>query len=592
MAKTAQLADGTTLEFPDETSDAVMDAAVRKHTQEQRVQAVMAPGAEEARRKQAIKETGAEMSLPQRALAGSGAGFRTIAKAVLPQALEKRLGIEESVDETMEGLGTAGKVARFGTEVGATMLPAAKAAQLAGRGLGLAGRALTPVGAAAIEGMTAGALTSPEDQGKGVVAGGLGGAAGQRILSAILGRAGKPVPQLPGAERARREGIEVSAGQGADPSTLAGRTWGALEEGFAGIPVLGQALARRRGRGQETWREKAIEKALPEGGPVPKGAEGTTEEAIEGVRKQFTNLYEDALRGKKISIDEPFEEFVTKAINDPARYMTQAQREYVESLLQKHVYSQVRNPPPAAGTVLPQATATARALPPPPAGTAVGPVRAEVGPRAAPPIRDIAGEAMPAAAGAPFIEGPRLFKGQSELLQLAHKLRGGRPSEEETGKLMGDIADEVYRMIGRQDKPAGAMIEKLREPYSKFSAVERAGEKAGGGGAFTPRQLRQTAKAQPELQEFAKLGEQFVQRAQPPGRGTWPAYAALAGGYMLGGPAATAAGAAMIPVLGTKLAQRALRGDYAAQKALIKLLRKQPTLGAVPGGVAGANISE
>src|SRR3990172_6851455 len=533
MAKTAQLADGTTLEFPDETSDAVMDAAVRKHTQEQRVQAVMAPGAEEARRKQAIKETGAEMSLPQRALAGSGAGFRTIAKAVLPQALEKRLGIEESVDETMEGLGTAGKVARFGTEVGATMLPAAKAAQLAGRGLGLAGRALTPVGAAAIEGMTAGALTSPEDQGKGVVAGGLGGAAGQRILSAILGRAGKPVPQLPGAERARREGIEVR-----------------------------------------------------------KGAEGTTEEAIEGVRKQFTNLYEDALRGKKISIDEPFEEFVTKAVNDPSRYMTQAQREYVESLLQKHVYSQVRNPPPAAGTVLPQATATARALPPPPAGTAVGPVRAEVGPRAAPPIRDIAGEAMPAAAGAPFIEGPRLFKGQSELLQLAHKLRGGRPSEEETGKLMGDIADEVYRMIGRQDKPAGAMIEKLREPYSKFSAVERAGEKAGGGGAFTPRQLRQTAKAQPALQEFAKLGEQFVQRAQPPGRGTWPAYAALAGGYMLGGPAATAAGAAMIPVLGTKLAQRALRGDYAAQKALIKLLRKQPTLGAVPGGVAGANISE
>lgn len=601
MAKTAKLSDGTILSFPDETPDEVMDAAVKRHVGETDV----------ANEKKYAKMAAEGMSTPEKMLAGAGAGFQTVGEAIGAGRLfgpEGNRPSAASTDRLMDPLGFAGKASKFGTEVGLTALPASRAASLAARGLNVAGRTLTPMGNAAVQGMTAGAMTSPENQAGGALGGGIGGAAFQKVLGGALRTGALPVPQAPGAERLRQAGVEVSAGQGASPETLRGRTWGAIEEGLAGIPVLGQALARKRSAGQQTWREKAVEMVLPEKGPLPKGPEGTMGETVDLIEKQFGKLYQEALQGKRIGPDVGFEEFVTKAVNDPSRYILPKQREFIDQLIQTKIYSQVRNPAPVAGapmtpgaapTMLPQATGRP-ALPPPGGGTAVGPLQAPVGrpmPPQQPPMRDITpGAGAPAAGGGapgPYFDLPTLFKAQSDLRTAGHKFGGGNLSEQDMGKLLRDVADESYKWIGRHDPKAGATIEALRKPFAGFSAVREATEKAGGAGAFTPTQLRKAAENQsPKLEEFAKLGEQFVNRPQPPGRGTWPAYAALAGGYMLGGPALTAAGALAIPALGSKLAQRALRGDYAAQQALAKLLRKYPAAGGTSGGVVGGNLSE
>lgn len=600
MPKIAQytnyLGQQVNMEFPDETPDAIMDAAVKREVQQSASTGRQAAG----------KMAAEGMGVGSRMLAGAGAGFKEVGEATGINYLARKLGA--NIDTTKEsedyekGLGAAGKVGKFGTEVGITMLPAAKAASLARSGLGLAGRTLSPMGSAAVEGMVAGGMTNPEEQGKGIVAGGLGGAVGQKILGAILGRTAKPVPQAPGAEALRAEGVSVSAGQGA-PGTI----YSKIEEGLAGIPVLGRSLARSRELGRVQLRERALAQTLPEGGAVPRGPEGTTAESVALIKKQFGTMYEDALRGKKISIDEPFEEFVTKAVNDPSKYMRPDQRQFIESLLQKQVYSQVRNPAPAAvpgvgpgpvpgAPMLPQARGMVPQLPPPPAGTAVGRPMAEVGPAATPgprPMRDFMDLPEPPKVGGSYLDAPTLFKAQSELRTKGRQLAGGTQSEKETGQTLKEISDEVYRMIGRQDEPAGAMIEKLRHPYGRLSAVEEAAAKAGGGGEFSPTQLRRASEtSSKELNELAKKGEQFLKHEEPSGRPGWSAIAALLGGYMLGGPVVTGAGALAIPALGTKVVQRGLRGDYAAQKLLADALRKYPTTGGVSGGIAGSNLGE
>ena len=597
MAKTAKLADGTTLSFPDETPDAVMDKVVQQH---------VAAGATKTRQ-EAGRMASEGMGFGEKMLVGAGAGMQNVLESVGAGRLGRYLGGDVSTAEGKDyrkGLGVAGTIGELGAEVATTMLPAAKAAQLASRGLRMAGRTLTPLGTAGIEGATAGALTSPEDQGTGAVAGGFGGMVGQKVLGKLAERFAKPVPQSEGAELLRRQGVRVSAGQGADVSSLAGRTGQAVEESLASLPLLGLPLARKRAAGAEDFRKRVLEKALPPGGSIPAG---TTDEAVKGIRAQFSDMYETALKGKKISVDEPYEAFVTKAINDPARYMTQHQRDYVESLVGKHIFEQQRNPVTAARqaaaaaevgrpNLLPQARAAA-ALPGGGPGTAVGRPRAELGPVQQPgriPLKDVDDVTAPLGREAPFIDANTLFKGQSELRTLARKFANtGKPSEAELAKVLREIADETNQLIGRQHEGAGTMIQKLRYPFARFSAVEKAAEKAGGAGNFTPTQLRKAAKgASDELRDFAKQAEQFVQKGEGSGKISWPAVGALAGGYFMGGPAGIGATTAAISALGTKTGQRVMRGDTAAQRLLAARLRSELPVSSIIGGDVGANIAE
>lgn len=424
MAKIAQftnyLGQQERLQFPDETPDAVMDAAVKR-----------AVGESASKGRQEAGEMAAEgMGRGEKALAGAGAGFREMGEAVGVNALLRKIGAD--IDRPREqadyekGLGGWGTAGKLGAEIATTALPAAKAASLAGRGLAVAGRTLTPMGTAAIEGMAAGAMTSPEDQLKGAVTGGAGGAVGQKVLSKVIGAPARGVPQSVAAERLRKQGVELTAGQGADVSTLGGRSYQAIEEGLESFPVLGQKLARQREAAGKTFRERAMEKVLPQGSTLPRPGEGTPAEIAAALRKQAGDVY------------------------------------------------------------------------------ALGPER-----------------------------------------------------------------------------------------YGRLASVEQAVERAGGAGNFTPTMLRKAAKAQSEeMERFARQAERFVPPTEAKGRGTWPAYAALLGGYMLGGPALTAAGAAVIPAMGTKVVQRALRGDFAAQKMVAEALRKHPSFGSKGGGIIGANTGE
>ena len=442
MAKTANVAGFGTLSFPDETTDEVMDRAVQEAIAER----------DAGRRKEGARMAAEGMSIPQRMLTGAGAGAETVLKSVLPKSLEAKFGVGTSTgedDELVNALGTAGKIGKFGGEVAATWFPAAKAAQVAGKVAPFLARAYP---AAMVEGAASGAMTSPDSQGVGAGAGALGGAAGKAVLGKVLERTATPVPQLAAANQARQQGIPMTAGQGADPSTIAGRAYSGFEQLLANTPILGAALARKRAQGQQGWRQQAIDQALP---PGMQRQPGTPEEQVQAIRRQMDQMV------------------------------------------------QQQQPP----------------LPP-----VTGPQGALLTPRTPPP-------------------GPNL--GQ------------------------------------------------LQQPRANLAVLEDAVERAGGAGEFTPRRLRQIAHGAEtdDLHQFARLGERFVQPKETSTRGTVLSLLALGGAGAGGLPGLAAYGGTAVG-LSTELAQRAMRGDYAAQRVLAELLRKNPTLGATGGGIAGANVGE
>ena len=608
MTITVSLPDGTEVDFPDGTPEPAMKAAMAKHVAKSSATAATKAGESAAK----------DMSFGEKVAAGAGSGVENILHSI---GLEKAAtavrggGSRDNIAEIEKGLGGAGTLGRIASEVAVTAIPATKVAQVAAKVAPwllkstLAARAAK----AGIEGAVAGGMTN-EDNLKGAAFGGATGAVASPILSKVFGMFGKPVPQSAAAEAIRKEGVPVSAGQGADPTTLSGRIWQNAERTLSRLPLVGAKLHGVREKAHEGFREAAINRILPK--EIIAADKGSLAD-VRAAKDVFTDLYDAALKGKKITMEESFEDFVIKAINDPAKFMTGAQREAIEANVGKSIFQQVRSPAPTAATRAagevddtlriagePQA-ALARPAPGTAVGTprtAVGQPRAEVGPAGAPgpqpgpTLKDIVEPQLPPGRPGPYHDAPTLFKGQSELRTLGRKFsKSDFQSQKDVGRTFKDISDEVYKMIGRQEPDAGAVIERLRKPYADFLAVKRAAEKAPGTkGEYTPTMLRKASKdVSDDMGEFARRGEDFLAGKEKPlgtvGKGLTWATLLGAGAVNLPGTLTLAGGT---NILGTQVGQRALRGDLAAQKMVIEMLRKDPTFGSKFGGVAGSEFSQ
>ena len=239
MPKTVNIQGVGQLNFPDETPDAVLDAAVKKHV----------AGFQQQRRQEAGKMAAEGMSTGQKMLAGAGRGTENLIKSVLPQTMAQKLGVGTTTQEDRDysgGLGVPGKVGEIGAEVAATMIPAARGAQAAGKLIPALTSTIPRM--SATTGAISGAMAAPENKGIAAAGGAAGGALGGAVLRKAMQRFAAPIPQDPSIQMiGATTGRPLSAGQGADVGQFAGRLGQKVEEKMATVPILGRGVAAARG---------------------------------------------------------------------------------------------------------------------------------------------------------------------------------------------------------------------------------------------------------------------------------------------------------------------------------------------------------
>jgi hypothetical protein len=167
MSKQAQLADGTILDFPDDTPDEVMDRVVKKHLSEQ---GTIGPRSEFN-----------QQSIP----------YQSIMGAAPPELLERVKGLGQSVGQTgLTGINWLASMAGVKPIPMPNVLTAANPNQAIGQQVGqLAQFAALPTGGATLPvralqtgiGALGGAMITPEEPYVGAVTGGLGPLIGQAI---------------------------------------------------------------------------------------------------------------------------------------------------------------------------------------------------------------------------------------------------------------------------------------------------------------------------------------------------------------------------------------------------------------------------
>lgn len=390
---------------------------------------------------------------------------------------------------------------------------------------------------AGVEGMIAGAALSPEDQVRGGIMGGVGGVAGQQLLSRTLGRLAKPIPidKYADTEALMREGIPMTVGFGANPNTLSGRSLRFLEESAAGIPGFGAGVKAQREAARTAFRDVPINQvARTANVQMPVRSVGkTTADMLDQLHKNIGSKYDTLLTGKQLRPTGRLEASINNIVNDPKLSMTPGQRLQVRNLVEAHIYDRAKLPGQPPEAPLPR-----------------------------------------------MLKAEDLFKSQSDIRQMGQKmLKSDLSSERAKGQALVGTADSIYEFIGRRFPRIGAELQALRKPYTTLSTVGKAAELAGVRGEFTPSQLGKVAmkRGDTELKHFASVAEPLLTK-EPGAMGATARAALLLGGSTLMGGASIPIGAGLALGLGTRAGQRTLTGQLAAQKALAAALERNPEL--------------
>jgi len=181
-------------------------------------------------------------------------------------------------------------------------------------------------GGAFTQGAAGGALLSDSDNVVGVAGdaliGGVGGKVGERV---IRGAANLAAPQLDdGLQTLVREGVSVTPGQAARTRPgFANKVVAAAEDRASGLPFVGDAITRDRGRSIRTFDTAAINRSLsPIGQSLP---EGTTSgrRAIKYAGDKLSEAYNDVLPQLSATGDSGFIDDLSRIhseVGDIARY--------------------------------------------------------------------------------------------------------------------------------------------------------------------------------------------------------------------------------------------------------------------------------
>jgi hypothetical protein len=232
------------------------------------------------------------------------------------------LEVPESVNNALAGAGKAFYDAGRGLGIADASDATTRAAdeKLLSTGAGMAGNVLGNVallaptvaipgaatvrGAGAIGALTGGALTEGDlaTRAKAALAGGIGGAAGQKVAGA-LSRIVSPKVS-PDVEALLKENVQLTPGQ------ILGGAWKPTEEKARSLWLLGDMITRAQQRGGESLNRAVLNRAL---NPIGKEAIDTGSEGLKQTRQALTQEYDDLLPKMSANLDEP--EFMQNLAN-------------------------------------------------------------------------------------------------------------------------------------------------------------------------------------------------------------------------------------------------------------------------------------
>jgi hypothetical protein len=232
------------------------------------------------------------------------------------------LEVPEAVNNALAGAGKAFYDAGRGLGIADASDASTRAAdeKLLSTGAGMAGNVLGNVallaptvaipgaatvrGAGAIGALTGGALTEGDlaTRAKAALAGGIGGAAGQKVAGA-LSRIVNPKVS-PDVEMLLKENVQLTPGQ------IAGGGWKTAEEKARSIPLVGDMITKAQMRGGESLNKAVLNRSMKTlGKEVTEGGS----EGLMQTRQALSQAYEDLLPSMSAGLDEP--EFISRLAN-------------------------------------------------------------------------------------------------------------------------------------------------------------------------------------------------------------------------------------------------------------------------------------
>lgn len=406
--------------------------------------------------------------------------------------------------------------------------------------------AASPVTRAAVEGAVDSAIYADPEEKKGAAAGGaalggalnvLGSGAGRLIKGLVKkSQAAEDLAHIAGQHG---EDIDIPLSQVASDDDMFSRIMKSFYK--EAMPIVPGASTRLQGQTKsalEKTRRLALQEAVPEGSSLSKGAEKDTALAVGALKNSFDAAY------KKV-----------KDIDFPAPTDFHAR-----------VVAKIKAANPTVDQVtLDKVASQADELF----------QRFSSGARPASAVPGSGGRPMSAAGQ---ITGDNLLNLKNELGDLVGQSKGfEKNSMIAAQSAVDDIMRPSLKIQGLEKE-----YDDLTEPYRHFLGVSKAAKSAKTKkGNFSMTQLARAAK-DPSQAHLATTAAEVLEQ---PVVGSSIAGKILAGGAMAG----TGVGAFMAPLLTGALVggghvltnpstQRALLGDTAAQKALIKALRANPEL--------------
>lgn len=394
-----------------------------------------------------------------------------------------------------------------------------------------------PTTMAAIEGAGAGVLTGDGNWSDvGIGAG--GGVLGQKLVQgggAIL-RGAKQTPQ---AEALRRQGIDVTAGQGST-----GIIHG-LEEAAQYLPISANAVRAQRARPYEQIRQRVAREAQPPADPMlpgpvtpqvaPRG--GNMDEILANARSGFQQRYDDVIKGKVFEEDAAFAKEIADYILHPPHTLSDS-----------------------------QLTGVARFV-----NDQLNPGRRQGG-----------------------WTGEQLTVIRQNLERQANS-----STNPQVAQSLHDISDKIMEMMARQSPEVGKVHATMAPAYKNLVTAENAARSVPAQGNFGVAGLANAAEQTHNsgMRRFAReAATVLADDLKRGGAGVRTAIGvgALAGSGLYGGSHGVASTAAvptsLYLLLGTKTGQKLASGQFKSQKQLAEFLRKHPTAGSSTGAVSAQDL--
>lgn len=343
MARYAELEDGRTLEFPDDTPDIVVQETVKRVIAESAPAAPPRPGGLERLGKGTLMGLGdPRMAANQMVThAGAALGIPGTQEAAGYWDAEQRIREAQHAAQVRGGQ----KDMDWGRMLGNVAATAPISAALpATPGMGAA------IGQGALTGSVLGALNPVNvqpgtnfaaEKAKQAVGGAAGGAVGGAAGN-VLGRMISPTVTTEVAAL-RGQGVKPTPGQ------LMGGAWKSAEEKMTSVPLVGQAIKAGQTRANEQFNVAAVNRALtPIGRALPKGTIGR--EAVEYADDALGAAYRSALDAiGPVKLDAPLQQ----GLNDIYQGLSVLPKERADQfvrIMQNELVNRAKN-----GTLTPDA---------------------------------------------------------------------------------------------------------------------------------------------------------------------------------------------------------------------------------------------